>query len=159
MSPMSFFGTALKEHLDSLGKTAYRVAVDSAGIDNGLFYRVVGGKRAPSENFLKKLASVPELGVSYDVLMAWKSLDDFSPEQRLIALKHMARSPEELREALASIEHELTEEYYQVLKEFADRAKEPPSAISWFKKQVNKLPFRVEFKGTKVIITDEIQGD
>lgn len=50
------------------------------GMTSDNYNKLETGKRGFSEKMLQKLAAIPELGVSYETLQAWKAIDEYGPE-------------------------------------------------------------------------------
>lgn len=73
---MSYFSDKLREHLDKIQMTPYRLA-KQAGINTQFIYKITSGERRPTEEVLESFASVPELDISRIELEAWRALDDY----------------------------------------------------------------------------------
>ena len=46
----------------------------------------------PSDEVLQKLASIPELGISFNQLKVWKAMDDYGPDILIQAAKEIEAS-------------------------------------------------------------------
>ncbi|MBY0405008.1 MAG: helix-turn-helix transcriptional regulator, partial [Cyanobacteria bacterium] len=62
------------------------------GISRANLSSIEKGRRSASDEVLKKLATVPELEISYGTLKAWKYIDAFSPEE----LHHLLSETQEV---------------------------------------------------------------
>lgn len=72
---MRRFAINLNQHLTKLGLTPHSLAVE-IGVSPSNFYALLAGRRPPSEALIYKLANVPQLGLSYEVLKGWDLEDE-----------------------------------------------------------------------------------
>ncbi len=79
MIGMSYFSDNLSKRLENLGMTKYRLH-KLMGLSESIVINVTNGARKPSEEFIKKLASVDELGLTYPELLAWKLTDEYGED-------------------------------------------------------------------------------
>ena len=153
------------------GLTPYKVVklCKSEMLTNSKLSRIKAGSIGPSDEVLEALCSVEELELDMRTLKTWLAIEKypeaFDSKSRVLLFKELARSPEELADALEAMQDELKEEYYQVLKTFVEQLDEPPKLPkdeeNWLMSQLKKVPFRVrkEGKNFAVLIGEkEIQG-
>ena len=72
---LSIFGRKIKEAREARGISGYRLA-QLSGIVGPNLISIEKGRRIPSDENLRSLAAVSELGVSYEQLRAWASADN-----------------------------------------------------------------------------------
>lgn len=97
---MSMFSTKLKEVLASIEWSAYKLAIE-AKMDTGLLYKILDGERNPSDGVIEKLAAIPQLGVSAEVMYAWQAIDEYGEEALIAAANQlMEKNPEKMKRAL-----------------------------------------------------------
>lgn len=87
IQPMTYFSKHLGEHLNSLGKSQYRLAKD-ANIPQSDMSNLCNGKKKPTPANIQKLASVPWLGLTIDELDAWRLKDVFTEQAIELASLH-----------------------------------------------------------------------
>jgi transcriptional regulator with XRE-family HTH domain len=80
---MPTFGSLLLERLESTNLSPYRLALE-ARVDGSMLNRVINGHRKPTDELLKKLASVPELGMSFDDLLMLRAQSEYPKIHRLL---------------------------------------------------------------------------
>lgn len=83
------------------GVSAYRLA-KLIGVHPSFISNVEANRRPMSEEMMRKLAAIPELGITYTTLKAWKLLSEYTPEELQEANKHFLsyRDSEEESQAL-----------------------------------------------------------
>ena len=88
---MSHFSDMLMEHLGANGLKPYAIAkvIEERELKPHpqTFYSLCRGSKEPTETILRQLSEIPELKLSYDTLVVWKAVDDYTPEQLADALK------------------------------------------------------------------------
>lgn len=70
------FGQKLENQMKQAGLSKNKLGKLS-GVPRQNIIEFCNGKRTPTNDVLKKLASVKELGVSLEQLLAWKLLDEY----------------------------------------------------------------------------------
>jgi transcriptional regulator with XRE-family HTH domain len=73
---MSFFSDNLNAHLEHLGITPYRLAMQNQ-IDPALLNKILNGKRPPSDTILQRLASISELNIDLETLRWWRAMNQY----------------------------------------------------------------------------------
>lgn len=99
---MSKFHSTLEAHLQTLSPPLkfYNLQF-MCGLPSGLFSNWKSGKRRPSDNDLKKIAAVKELGLTLEELKAWRALDKDGEKVIEVQAKEWIRqNPEEAEELL-----------------------------------------------------------
>jgi len=79
-STMTTFGERFRKHRLSKDVSGYRLAMEY-GIPESTLYSVEKDKRAFSDDILRKIASVPELELTFDQLKAWQILGKATPSE------------------------------------------------------------------------------
>lgn len=93
---MATFGERLRELRKSKGISQERLA-EMIDYQRTNLVNIELGKKKASEEVLKKLADVKELGVPLELLKAWQMIDAFGPETILAAAAELY--PDDLAEA------------------------------------------------------------
>lgn len=75
---MTTFGQHLEKHLEQLGLSGYRFALDG-GIDPALMHKIITGKRRASDEFIQKIAAIKQLSLNVETLRAWRLMDEYEP--------------------------------------------------------------------------------
>lgn len=70
----AYFGQRLREHREARGLLSAAVA-KGMGLQPTNYSAIENGRRDPQEDFLKNLAKVAELGLTYDEVKTWADLD------------------------------------------------------------------------------------
>lgn len=107
---MSYFYDRLLAHIESLtprltlGRLHYL-----SEIPTGHFSQWKSGKRKPSDNELRKLAAVDELGLSLSILQAWKTIDEYGVETIFSGIRTLCEQDpkrvNEIHELLRDLPH------------------------------------------------------
>ncbi len=74
------FGKRFKQWRQSQGITAYRIA-KLIGVHPSFISNIEADRRPMSEEFMRKLAAIPELNLSYQTLRVWKILGEYDPNE------------------------------------------------------------------------------
>jgi len=77
---METFGERLAAWCSKKGISMYRLS-QLIGVSEANLSSIKKGKRPPSDEVLKKIASVPELDLTYAKLRAWLLLGQATPEE------------------------------------------------------------------------------
>jgi transcriptional regulator with XRE-family HTH domain len=77
---MTTFGTKLRSQRESKG-LGLRQLARMAGVIESNLLEVEKDKRSASESVLRRLASVPELGLTYEKLRAWQIMAKATPSE------------------------------------------------------------------------------
>lgn len=85
----SYFAQRLTSHLQMIAMSKYRLSKLSGALESAII-NVTNGKRRPTDDLIRKLANVPQLKLSYDTLRAWRALDEWTPNELLLAVREMA---------------------------------------------------------------------
>ena len=85
----SYFAQRLTQHLQMIAMSKYRLSKLSGALESAII-NVTNGKRRPTDDLIRKLANVPQLRLSYDTLRAWRALDEWTPNELLLAVREMA---------------------------------------------------------------------
>lgn len=70
----AYFGQRLREHREARGILS-AAAAKAVKLQPSNYSAIENGRRDPQDDFLQELASVPELGLTYDELRTWADLD------------------------------------------------------------------------------------
>lgn len=95
---MPLFGELLSKCIESAGLSPYRLALE-ARIDGPSLNRVLNGKRRPTDDILKKLADVKQLGITYEQLRVMRAQDEY-PEISELSLSDPIACLIQLREKI-----------------------------------------------------------
>lgn len=76
---MKSFGEQLRLHREAKGVSTWEVEKQT-GISRSNLVSIEKGRRPASDDVLKKLASIPDLDITYEKLLAWKAIETYGPE-------------------------------------------------------------------------------
>ncbi len=83
MSHMTHFGDQLTKHLESVGISPYRLAIETKQ-SSSLVYKVINGQRLPSDGFIDALAKYKELKANEGLLKQWRATDEYPELAQLL---------------------------------------------------------------------------
>jgi predicted transcriptional regulator len=98
ISCMSFFGNKLTALLQEIGMTKYKLAKDS-DVPQSSVINISNGKQRATDDIINKFASVKELGVDKDTLVAWRAVDELPKSVLKKALELSEGMPPEMVKA------------------------------------------------------------
>jgi len=105
---MGYFSSNLRKYIEQSGLSQGKVA-DKIGELRTNFNHAVNGKRPLTDDKLRKLAAISELGLTYEELRQWQALDALDklcekyPEIKEL-VEHL--SPEQVKQAFEEIQEE-----------------------------------------------------
>lgn len=82
------FGQRFKAWRQGKGLSAYRIA-KLTGVHPSFISNIESDRRPMPEAFMQKLAALPELGMTYETLRAWKIRTEFAPQEVKAALSEI----------------------------------------------------------------------
>lgn len=89
------FGDKFKNHRKARGFSIFRLS-QVLGMSEGNLCAIEKNRRPASEAVLRRIAEIPELGITYQQLRAWQILTDASPDE----LDFISSEVEEMKKAL-----------------------------------------------------------
>ena len=103
---MHNFGNRLREWRELKGLSLYYIN-KVTGVPTPNLVSIEKGRRPASNEVLRKLASIPELQISYEVLKAWKLADEVNPKQAIELILMLFPDKDELKKVLKQVGVEL----------------------------------------------------
>lgn len=76
---MNTFGEKLRTWRDAKDVSGWMIE-KVTGIHRTSISNIEHGRRPASEDVIKKLASMPEMDITYEELKAWQAIDQYGPE-------------------------------------------------------------------------------
>lgn len=98
---MNTFGERLYAWCEKKGVTMYRLA-RLINVSDANLSSIKKGKRPASDEVLKRIAAVPELEISYELLRAWQRLDGATEAEKVEIVRELL-SPEEFQVAVKQV--------------------------------------------------------
>lgn len=81
------FGERFKKWRQTKGVSAYRIA-KLTGVNPSFISNIEANRRPMSEAFMRKLAAIPELDISFELLQAWKIQSKYARQELHTAYNH-----------------------------------------------------------------------
>lgn len=111
ITTMSYFGERLKEALAAKGISQYRL-FKLSGVPESSISKIIKTGKRPTDEIIKKFQSVETIGLSEEVMLEWRMVDDY-PDQ--------AAEYAEKKETLELMfEYETHDKQIELLKEYFD---------------------------------------
>lgn len=140
------FGKRFKKWRQSQGISAYRIA-KLAGVHPSFISNIEANRRPMSEGFMKKLAALPELNITYETLRAWKAQAEYNVHEI-----HQAYDEMVFQAVERPAEHPPEVQYLEGL--YRIPLKMTVSAGLLEEKDVMEEPVYLDWYGLKTVSTD-----